>query len=823
MPGKYRRRRTHRSHHLRRLLMLLVIGGVFSSVAVLVGGMYALHHFDLTPRQFVVAVVEKSGIGSSWIHELATPAAAFSRHRFDGYLREDHPRILFPELAGKSTAERLAVMQKRRQAYLEKKLVPVDGCSGGVMGLAACWFSKGGQSMGQAAVDAMAAFKLNKPNASGEYGNGWKLAFAYDLMHGYSGFGDDAKALVREKIQQALRDTLVLLNGDSASLWHGRTTLAAHAWLCAVVLDPDTHELQGLINQAQAHFLSTMRALELTEAWPEGYSYWINNRAFPLVLAGAAYLNGLQEAKRAEGIRAAFRRTGLWHLYATRPDNRVEGLGDEGPRVDLKDETRRVIDLLVSITRDPALVRYSRFLGELHGDESYFQGYRWGFYLFNDPSVPDLGHINGAQLSPLDEYLPRAELFGRRALNLAYIRSGWSQDDTFISFRAGDNFTHHGHYDAGHFTLFKGAPLAITSGTYAPFRSEHRKNYAIRTVAKNSLLILRPGEKVHPNNLFEPNVSDGGQRITMPTGSAITSPGHWAENRGAGKHLEGGKLLSFHNEKGQYAYVAADLTRAYNTPQFDSGGSGGKVQKVVRELLYLYPEDRLFIHDYVVSTQADYQKKWLLHTVSRPQVEGLQLLKGAVNNGILESKAVVARVENGRGRLRLDRIYPEDAVIRLVGGKDYRFYVEADGDDSELDGKNMEAGANLKPWFDTGAWRIEVQPKEGRLEDHFLHILSPGLDEYRQDSVQPLTLGDTASRGVMTSDSLVIFPNRQMQGQINLDYSGKRKQLYVAGLPSMAALKIRGASNTTSVIVNDAGVAQIDLSQFQPGVLELAW
>ena len=97
-------------------------------------------------------------------------------------------------------------------------------------------------------------------------------------------------------------------------------------------------------------------------------------------------------------------------------------------------------------------------------------------------------------------------------------------DATFISFHAGDIFTHHGRYDAGHFTLFKGALLAINSSTYGGgFMSPNRLDYSIRTVAKNSRLITRPGERVHPNRFFPTNEAGGGQRIVSPTGSRIRS------------------------------------------------------------------------------------------------------------------------------------------------------------------------------------------------------------------------------------------------------------------------------------------------------------
>lgn len=51
------------------------------------------------------------------------------------------------------------------------------------------------------------------------------------------------------------------------------------------------------------------------------------------------------------------------------------------------------------------------------------------------------------------------------------------------------------------------------------------------------------------------------------------------------------------------------------------------------------------------STRPEYLKKWLLHTVARPEAPGLRVLRGSPDGGILETDAPRLRVANGRGRL----------------------------------------------------------------------------------------------------------------------------------------------------------------------------
>ncbi len=465
----------------------------------------------------------------------------------------------------------------------------------------------------------------------------------------------------------------------------------------------------------------------------------------------------------------------------------------------------------------------------------------------------------------LDGGLPRAAFFGPDALNQVYIRSDWGPDATYVTFRAGDTFAHHGHYDAGHFTLFKGAPLAINSGTYGDFFGEHRLDYSIRSVAKNTLLVLRPGERVPVGGVFRRNVADGGQRVVLPTGSAVGSVADWLSNLGQGQHLEGGDVVHFAHREGELTSVAADLTPAYNAPGHDEGGSGGKVRRVLRQLVYLAEEDRLIVYDQVTATDPSHTKKWLLHTVQRPEAEGLRVLAGAPENGILETTADRARVQNGRGHLLVRRFLPEDGRLRLVGGPDYRYYVEADGDDSDLDGRNVVEGANEKPWFDLGQWRIELQPGAARASDEFLVVLTPGLDgppaddtelvqtdeggaavdaaermqtdvDAAQRRAEPLHSGAGGARGrvggrlrgIATPTSVVFFADSGWERETQLgEHAAQpgereavfqmppgRQRLYLLGLPPGGAVQLQHAGGSVPITVDPDGLAKMEMGTF---------
>ncbi len=803
----------------------LMLVGLSAHVALLFGLVFLLDYYQLTPTQFALKALEKAGIDQPWVVNALSPAPRFSDHALDGRLRHTRPRILLPELAGWSGQAMPDLIRQRTALYRAQGIQDFDPCRGGsgsVLKLAACWTSSGDAAVADELIRKLKAFTLETPDVQGQYGNGWELAFAYDLASSCPQLSQDDRALIESRLEYALRDYLTILDDSSPSLWHGRTSLASMAWLTAVVLDPGgSAQRPRLIAQAQGHFLDVVRAAELTEGWPEGYNYWIQNRAFLFSLAASAYLNGLEGAENGERIQQLLRRVGLWHIHGVRPDDRFEGLGDEGSRIDLKDETRRVIDVIAQATRDPVFATFSRYLEALHGAQSYYRGYRWGFRLFNDPTLPSLPNA-GRGLEVFGGLLPRGEIFGRGAFNQGYIRSDWSRDATFISFRAGHTFTHHGHYDAGHFSLFKGAPLAINSSTYGDFTGANRLNYSLRTIAKNSLLILRPGEQVKPNRFFVENVSDGGQRIVVPTGSAVQSVADWAANLEKGSHFAGGSVENYHHAEGEYVYLAADLSDAYNTPEHDEGGRGGKVTSVTRDLLYLYDEDMLLLHDRVVSTDAAYTKKWLLHTVNRPELEQAVPLRGTARNGILQSSTHTALVRNGRGYLRVERLYPENAVMRIVGGPDYQFYVETDGDDADLDGKNYVQGASFKPWFDVGMWRLEIQPDSARRQAEFLVALSPSIGRPRPIQTRPVSVSGVHARGLASEQSVVVFVESAPHGQIQVTIPGEQRRLYVFGIPAMMQLRIEGGVSQRGLLSNAAGVVRLSLPAAS-GQVMLSW
>ncbi len=325
---------------------------------------------------------------------------------------------------------------------------------------------------------------------------------------------------------------------------------------------------------------------------------------------------------------------------------------------------------------------------------------------------------------------PKAAVFGQNTLGLVAIRTGWGPGQTAITYKAGDFFDEHGHYDQGTFTIFRNAPLVINSGGYGDDSGTHRLNYYIRTVAANSILIMRPGE-AFPQDGAGTLANDGGQRIINATGSAVTSASTWLNYQTPGQKYDLADIRKYESVDGAYTYIDSDLTNAYNTPVYDRGNVGGKVSEVARRVMWLADCEALVIFDRVTTTNPGYRKKWLLHTPNKPAGGAESVRLGTATDGLMvvDGSTIPGNTltsVNGGGKLFHQILLPSGYQVNKVGGPDYRWYVETDGnDDNGYNGTNQDGGYTPQPWNDSGDWRTEVTPVVPQLSDTFLNVLWP--------------------------------------------------------------------------------------------------
>jgi hypothetical protein len=193
-----------------------------------------------------------------------------------------------------------------------------------------------------------------------------------------------------------------------------------------------------------------------------------------------------------------------------------------------------------------------------------------------------------------------------------------------------------------------------------------------------------------------------------------------------------GQMTGYNWAAGQFGYAAADLTCAYNSMQFSWPGQKPKIRRAARALVYLPEPETVLVYDRIVSTSAEYQKKWLLHTVNKPEAPEVRVLKGEADNGILEALGKNLAVTNGKGVMNVQALLPDKSRWLVLGGPDYRFYIETDGDQANgFDGQSPGRGSGRGGYFDAGNWRVELEPTVPADSDDFLVAMALGTVDER--------------------------------------------------------------------------------------------
>ena len=382
------------------------------------------------------------------------------------------------------------------------------------------------------------------------------------------------------------------------------------------------------------------------------------------------------------------------------------------------------------------------------------------------------------------------------SMGYVFIRSDWnSPDATWIAMWAGPHIDTHQHLDQGAFVIFKRRDLAPKTGHYDidNVKSSHHLAYYTRTVSSNGILIGDPkevfrnfiagmgcdangkGDRIpSPDNnerICIPN--DGGQRTMSPKGMAVGNAANFFENR---EIWDVARVVSFKDD-GEIVSVVADITNAYNSPRYTTPGNSPKVSRVYRRLVYLRPADLVLIGDTVESTNAAYEKKWLLHALDRIEIggEAEKIRPGETVYGKVDQAKIVVDdtdpsdkrqttydLRKGYAALLVKTLNPAGFRYRLVGGRE-----PSDTADADLYGSGRNAAhfhrhvndfwvkdfsdgnlpgrksVNWAPAFPIesyaqeyiptygpgyGRWRIELEPTVANKTDYFLNVLKPTVN-----------------------------------------------------------------------------------------------
>lgn len=317
--------------------------------------------------------------------------------------------------------------------------------------------------------------------------------------------------------------------------------------------------------------------------------------------------------------------------------------------------------------------------------------------------------------------LPHSAYFD--GLGLLVMRSGWGPDATYITFKAGDNYWSHSHLDQGGFTIYKGGALALDSGYYGPsYGADHHMNYTYQTIAHNALTVTDPDDTVPtPPRDKKPArtiANDGGQRRVGSGWGIEPAPLDLAEWQQKRDIYHTGRIEHLLMNDG-LTVASADLTPAYTNSLSGKGTFSHRTRRVEEaHRLFGYDEvdDVIVIHDRVVATDADFRKRWLLHSSEKPEV---------TPNGFIVRALPAPDPGHAGGRLDAHVLLPADRYIQLMGGRGFEFFVDGKNYDEGITDK-MRARRIAEP----GAWRVELMPDTPHEQDEFLVVLLPTLGDH---------------------------------------------------------------------------------------------
>ena len=316
-------------------------------------------------------------------------------------------------------------------------------------------------------------------------------------------------------------------------------------------------------------------------------------------------------------------------------------------------------------------------------------------------------------LEPQPANLPLARFFGF-PLSSIIARTGWDENAAIVEMKMTDyQFNNHHHLDGGAFQIYYRGALAIDSGVYGPYGSDHDSNYLKRTIAHNSMLVYDPDEQFRRGAL----VNDGGQRW----------PANGSEPRDLNALLSNGYKVATttgRHVSEDFSFLEGDLSQAYTS----------KIKTYKRGFVFLNLHDSsrpaaLVVYDRVVSSSPAFKKSWLLHSIVEPEVT-----------------AGITVIRQKRAKLVNQTIAPLDYRIVKVGGPGHEF---------DVNGANHAPSKPVKPEDEAGSWRIELSSAKPSAETKFINVMQVMDAESVPLPVVPIEAGPL--NGVRIGDRIVLF------------------------------------------------------------------
>jgi len=271
--------------------------------------------------------------------------------------------------------------------------------------------------------------------------------------------------------------------------------------------------------------------------------------------------------------------------------------------------------------------------------------------------------------------------------------------------------------------------------------------------------------------------NDGGQRRVGSSLGNFGAFAEWQESpadpvqwRRSREYYHQGQLIAYKAEPtGGYSYAAVDETAAYNNrysrnshrdkwdpTQANSSNRTYRVESAVRHFIFI-PRGRaayVVVYDQIIATESSFRKKWLLHSINKPAINGItysvtrdELVRSLPFADLWPAKwraQLRFKIDDShykyQGKLYGWMTLPLHGSITLVGGAGHQFDIAGtnynecskgqcttresgtynEGLGRVPDAINPDPGAAPQQ---PGAWRIEESPSLPSKQDWFLNLL----------------------------------------------------------------------------------------------------
>lgn len=494
-----------------------------------------------------------------------------------------------------------------------------------------------------------------------------EAAIAFDWLGEYPGFsGSDRKKAV-ERIVTASRRLMKRLQ-VGIHVFHTRMyTWATALTFAGIALKGEHPDAETFYNFGCRFWMTRLMPARAYQggAWQNGFGYGQRY----IVRSTFSFLSLMRSATGRDLWKTIATKQNAWAqdmfyftLYTTRCD------GSHPPFGDCFENRARHWDAPLALqyaseTGDPYAAEYGAMLIEHYGPGAVEgrQSAIWDKYglLYVDPDRP--------RKRPDD--LPRSRCFGPNGMGCVVMLTGWKDTDTFVFFKCGDYFGNHGHFDQGHFEIYRWKPLVVEAGRYDGFGSPHRVQYYRKSIAHNTMLISDPRDP-----------EDVGNQRTF----TFQVAGNMNEYLNA-PQCETGDIIYF-NSVDDYTRVTGDVTAAYD-PE--------KVRKFTRTLYYQQGK-YLVVFDTVITTKPGMNIRFLVHCRGKTRVDGKHII-----------------IENRKSRVVCESLLPEKARIKRPRP-------------FEVNGK-IFAPRHWNPKRSPYAGRVEISsPEPAPTHVYFLNIFTIG-------------------------------------------------------------------------------------------------